>query len=88
MAATTATFSIDYRQQLAKINLPTLVFTGELDKATPPAASQFIHEQIKGSQLHILAGVGHLSKLEQPQEFNRLIQNFLATTGNTRACPA
>lgn len=77
MAATIATFSIDYRKDLSKITIPTLIFTGEFDKATPPEASQFIHSMIPQSELHIIAGVGHLSKLEKPVEFNQLIADFI-----------
>lgn len=77
MAATIATFSIDYRDDLSKITIPTLIFTGEFDKATPPEASEFIHNMIKHSTLHIISGVGHLSKLEKPAEFNQLIFNFI-----------
>lgn len=78
MAATRATFSIDYRNDLCKITIPTLVFTGEFDKATPVEASEFIHAQIPHSEMHVISGVGHLSKLEKPAEFNQLIANFLA----------
>lgn len=77
LAATIATFSIDYRQDLAKINIPVLVFTGEFDKATPVEASEFIHQAISQSELHIIKGVGHLSKLEKPAEFNQLIEQFI-----------
>lgn len=76
-AATIATFSIDFRSDLDKITIPTLVFTGEFDKATPVAASESIHKAIPQSELHIIKGVGHLSKLEKPAEFNQLIGQFL-----------
>ncbi len=78
MAATIATFSIDFRNQLNSITIPTLVLTGEFDKATPPEATKFIHQNISNSEMHIIPGVGHLSKLENPTEFNRLINNFLS----------
>lgn len=77
LAATIATFSIDYREALAKITIPVLVFTGEFDEATPVEASQFIHQAIAQSELHIIEGVGHLSKLEKPAEFNQLIEQFI-----------
>ncbi len=77
MASTITTFSIDYRNDLSKITIPTLIFTGEFDKATPPEASEFIHSMIPQSKLHIISGVGHLSKLEKPAEFNQLIFDFI-----------
>lgn len=75
--ATKATFSIDYRNQLKSITIPTLIFTGECDKATPPSASEFIHSQIPHSILKIIPKVGHLSKLENPTMFNQLILDFI-----------
>jgi pimeloyl-ACP methyl ester carboxylesterase len=78
LAATVATFSIDFRNDLPKITLPTLVFTGELDKATPVEAAECIHKLIPHSEMHVIPGVGHLSKLEKPGEFNQLIEDFLS----------
>lgn len=77
LAATRATFSIDYRPYLPKITTPSLILTGELDKVTPPKASQFMHEQIKNSELCILPNTGHLSKMEQPELFNQAVHGFI-----------
>ena len=77
LAATFATCSIDFRTDLAKITIPTLIFTGELDRATPVEAAEVIHQLIPQSELHIIPGAGHLSKLEKPREFNQLIEDFL-----------
>src|SRR5690606_12220402 len=78
IAAMVATFSFDFRARLNKISVPVLIFTGSEDKATPPSASQLIHRLIPHSELHIIDGVGHLSKLENPAAFNKLIANLLA----------
>jgi hypothetical protein len=40
--ATKATFSIGFREQLSQIKVPTLVLTGEFDKATPVEASNLV----------------------------------------------
>jgi pimeloyl-ACP methyl ester carboxylesterase len=78
IAAMIATFTFDFRTKLNKILVPVLIFTGSEDKATPPTASKLIHNLIPHSELHIIQGVGHLSKLENPIAFNQLITNFLA----------
>ncbi|MFA6074285.1 MAG: alpha/beta fold hydrolase [Negativicutes bacterium] len=75
--ATTATFSVDFRDCLKSVRVPTCVVVGERDQSTPVSAAQFINENIKGSKLEILPGVGHLSKLENPQLFNSTIERFL-----------
>lgn len=81
--ATTATFSVDFRDCLERISVPVLVIVGELDQSTPLAAAQFIHEGIMGSMLEILPGVGHLSKLENPELFNKVVEAFLNQNTNS-----
>jgi 3-oxoadipate enol-lactonase len=44
---------------------------------TPVAASQAIHERIKGSELVVLDSASHLSNLEQPDAFTRALEGFL-----------
>ena len=77
-AATVATFSVDFRGTLENITVPTHVLTGEFDQSTPVSAAKYIHEHISGSELSILSGVGHLSKLENPQLFNSSVGAFIA----------
>ena len=40
--------------------------------------SRRMHEQIRGSELALLHGAGHLSNLEQPDAFNARLASFLA----------
>jgi 3-oxoadipate enol-lactonase len=67
----------DTTESLSKIHIPTLIFVGEEDKITPPAASQSLHEKIPGSTLAVISQAGHLSNLENPEEFNRHLSDFL-----------
>ena len=62
-----ATFSIDFRNDLQNIYIPTFILCGEKDIATPVFAGKYLHEHIKDSKMHIIPGVGHLSKLEAPE---------------------
>lgn len=62
---------------LAAIRVPTLIVVGEDDKATPVDSARKMHEAIKGSKLVIIPGAGHVSNLEQPDEFNRALLEFL-----------
>jgi 3-oxoadipate enol-lactonase len=63
---------------LEEITIPTLILCGREDALTPVAQSQFMHEQIPGSILHVLEEAGHVSNLEQPDEFNLLVKEFVA----------
>lgn len=73
-----AVWLADLRQLVADIRVPTLVVCGEEDKPTPPELSRDLHERIPLSRLEIIARAGHLTNLEQPQQFNRLVDEFFA----------
>jgi len=62
---------------LNTIDIPTLIICGREDTITPLAQSEFMHEHIKGSILEIIDLAGHVSNLEQPDEFNKYLINFL-----------
>jgi 3-oxoadipate enol-lactonase len=65
--------------KLSAINVPVLIMVGSEDKITPPEAARFMHEKIKGSLLKIIDHAGHLSNLENPDEFNLQLKNFVAS---------
>jgi pimeloyl-ACP methyl ester carboxylesterase len=63
--------------ELAKISCPTLIIVGDEDVATKPEKAKFIQMRIKGSNFHMVAGAGHSSCIEKPEEVNRLIGEWL-----------
>jgi 3-oxoadipate enol-lactonase len=68
---------------LGTITVPVLIAVGEEDVLTPPKESRLMQENIPGSALHVIAGAGHLSNVEQPAQFNALVGEFLKkTAGN------
>ena len=58
--------AFDRRADVSRIALPTLILCGDADRMTPVKFSQYLHEQIAGSQLVIVPGAGHMVMLEQP----------------------
>ena len=58
--------------------MPTLVICGDDDKPTPPELSRELQAMITGARLAMIAHAGHLTNLEQPQEFNRIVEQFIA----------
>lgn len=62
---------------LPNIEISTLIICGREDEVTPLAQSEFMHEHIKGSILHIVENAGHVSNLEQPEVFNKYLGDFL-----------
>jgi len=59
---------------LAGITCPTLVISGEEDVIIPPKEAQTLQAAIPGSKLTVFPKVGHLSNLETPNEFSRLLE--------------
>ena len=65
--------------KLSKINIPVLIMVGEEDVITPLASAQQMHEKIKDSILYAIDQAGHLSNLENAEEFNNHLKEFFAT---------
>lgn len=74
-----AVWLADQRDRVSAIRVPTLILCGDQDKPTPPALSEELHAMIPGSRLEMIAGAGHLTNLEQPEAFNRALDDFLST---------
>ena len=67
----------DVRDRLGEIAAPTLVIVGELDQETPLAYAETLADGIPDAELRVIAGAGHLTPAEAPDEFNRLVREFL-----------
>lgn len=70
----------DRTTSLVGITAPTLVIVGEQDVLTPPWIAREVAALIPGAELEIIVGDGasHVVPLERPDEFNGLVQGFLA----------
>lgn len=67
----------DTTASLPNIKVPTLILVGEHDGITPPDASRAMQAKIGGSELHVIPDAGHMSNLENPEEFNKHLLSFL-----------
>jgi len=66
----------DFREQLSRIRVPTLVIAGAHDPSTPPADGRFLADQIQGAQYAEL-DAAHLSNIEAQDRFNNEVAKFL-----------
>ncbi len=71
--------SYDARAQIKEIKAPTLIVAADEDALTPLKNQKELHEQIEGSELVILPGVGHASMYERPMLFVSLVLGFINT---------
>ncbi|MEP6657713.1 MAG: 3-oxoadipate enol-lactonase [Betaproteobacteria bacterium] len=76
VAACAAVRDMDQRNAIASIACPTLVITGTLDAATPPADGRFIADRIAGAR-YVELPAGHLSNLEAAPQFSAAVLDFL-----------
>lgn len=65
--------------KLEEIKVPVLILVGKEDKITPPEAAKAMHEKIDIALLSIINKAGHLSNLENPEEFNSHLKKFVDT---------
>ena len=70
----------DALDRLSAITAPTLVIVGEHDLLTPPWIAREVAEAIPGARFQVIQGDGssHLVPIECPNEFNRLVLDFLS----------
>jgi 3-oxoadipate enol-lactonase len=62
--------------ELEKIKCPTLIMVGTQDKATVPAKSEYMHSKIAGSILKYVEGGGHTASVEEPEQYNKHLDEF------------
>lgn len=71
---------IDLQPDLGRVACPTLVVVGEHDFVCGPVWNRPIAEGIAGARLAIIPGVGHMPQYEAPEEFRRIVRDWLDET--------
>lgn len=66
---------------LRSLTVPALVVVGEEDELSPPSDARAMAEAIPGARLAVIEKAGHLSAVEQPEAFNRVVAEFVKSLG-------
>jgi pimeloyl-ACP methyl ester carboxylesterase len=66
----------DQRDLLPRIGVPTLLIWGELDARSPLTVARQFEQAIPDTKLVVIPGAGHVSNLEQPEQFNEAVREF------------
>jgi pimeloyl-ACP methyl ester carboxylesterase len=61
---------------LPRIAVPTLLIWGELDARSPLSVAREFERAIPDATLVVIPGCGHVSNLEQPEQFNDAVREF------------
>lgn len=67
----------DSTAMLDQINVPTLLIYGADDQIIPLEDMQIMRAKIPASELHVVLDAGHMVNMEQPQQFNQAVREFL-----------
>ncbi len=65
-------------EKLSEICVPTLIIVGEEDLPRPPKESKEMAALIPNAQLAIIPKAGHICTVEQPDNVNQLLHEFLS----------
>jgi pimeloyl-ACP methyl ester carboxylesterase len=65
------------RDSIPRVNAPSLLIWGTRDGAVDLRSSEPLMQAMPGCQLALIEGAGHLPFEERPEEFNRLVLDFL-----------
>lgn len=65
--------------RLAATGLPVMLVWGEGDRLLPLARAREAHRRLPGARLEVIEGAGHAPQSERPEEFNRALEDFLAS---------
>ena len=73
--------SIDVEERLKEITQPMLVTTGRFDRTCTPAASEAIAAGAPTAELVIFERSGHMTFVEEPEEYLAVVEDFLRRNG-------
>ena len=65
------------RAELSKIDVPTLLIWGLNDTITPPEVAHEFNRLMPNSTLRFIDKCGHAPMMEQPEQFNDYLKEFL-----------
>jgi len=65
-------------QRLSDLHVPTLIIMGQLEDSENLAVADTLATKITGAKKIIVPNAGHLVDMEKPEEFNRIVLDFLS----------
>ena len=73
------------RDRLPEFTTPTLIVWGERDRVLPLRHGRMLKSGILDSRIVVFAKTGHCPMIEKPDEFCRVVEEFLAESGSKRS---
>ena len=63
--------------RLAEVNVPTLIVVGDQDMPHPLEMADVLERGIANAKKVVIPGTAHHPNMEKPEEFNRIVMDFL-----------
>jgi len=67
----------DIMNEIEWITVPTLIISATEDILAPIKYGEFLNLKVRNSKLHVIKNAGHFMMQEKPDEFNRVLIEFL-----------
>ena len=72
----------DFYTPTSSLRLPTIAIAGSEDGSTPPDLVRETCDLIPGSKFNLIKGVGHISCVEAPKEYAKILSDFMKEVGH------
>lgn len=69
---------LDFRPELKNLHMPTLIVAGRYDRILPPRYQEQFHKYAPQAQVMMFEKSGHFPFIEEPEEFIRVVSEFLS----------
>jgi pimeloyl-ACP methyl ester carboxylesterase len=67
----------EFERKIQEVEAATLILWGENDRVIPPSHGVAGQKRMHNAVLHTIKDCGHMPQVEQPDEFNRIVLDFL-----------
>ena len=67
------------RDELSAFTMPAKMIWGSDDRITPPFVGEEFNKLLPNSSLSFIDQCGHAPMMERPQEFNKILEEFLTS---------
>lgn len=82
------TWNPDMRELQAALprisHIPTLLLWGSKDRTVDPASAEPLRQNFQSAEMAVIQGAGHLPYEEYPEEFSRIVNDFLHSPLSSR----
>jgi pimeloyl-ACP methyl ester carboxylesterase len=78
VSSETAQIGMPATERIAGMRVPALIVTADHDIPACIEIAELMEHRISGARKIVMPDTGHIINMERPQEFNRIVLNFLA----------